>query len=147
MSQAAWLIASRLPSQTSCLALCLWLSLGAVAASPAEADLERLTGKNYDRVRHALSSRGYLPVVEHRMAPVDCVGNEDVCARFPELEACSMDNGRLCRFEWQDAHARRFYIVTAGEHVTRLIVKGFDRYEDELAPASAAVGGCPRGCK
>lgn len=82
--------------------------IGICSSSPAdELLLQRDVGHNYAQVRKDLLKEGNLPVDQAQKTYRQCTGSEGVCAEYPEVEGCAIDQNTPCRFEWQSPSGRR----------------------------------------
>ncbi len=43
-----------------------------------------------------------------------CLGRDDLCAAYPEVESCAVDRDGPCRFRWRTAKGRLFIVYTVG---------------------------------
>jgi len=44
-----------------------------------------------------------------------CLGRDDLCAAYPEVESCAVDRDGPCRFRWRTAKGQLFIVYTGGE--------------------------------
>ena len=115
------------------LVLLALLGLGAVSRVDARDDLDPIPrsdlGKPYDVVRPVLLKLGDAPVGESQDTARACIGAEDLCSKYPEIDGCAVDRP-LCRLEWRSASGLRFYIIASRDTADTLVVRGM-RYDEK----------------
>ncbi len=107
------------------------LAMLGAAVEPGEAQpflIQSEVGQPYAAARAELMKNGNLPMSQSKLPHRSCTGHEDLCAAYPELGSCAVDQP-LCRFEWKAAGGDRFYIITSSGAVPSVVVKGMN-YED-----------------
>jgi hypothetical protein len=80
-------------------------------------------GKEYHIARRQLIEQGNIPLDQSHNPHQFCSGNPPVCAMYPEMVGCWVDQP-YCRFEWRFKTGRRFSIITYGEDENNLVVRG-----------------------
>jgi len=76
-----------------------------------------VVGLPYKAARARLIGAGNHPVQVHPGLGLNgiCLGRDDLCAAYPEVESCAVDEDGPCRFRWRTAKGRLFTVHTRGE--------------------------------
>jgi hypothetical protein len=96
--------------------LCVVLMVApAMAANPSPPSIA--IGTPYKAARARLISYGNHPVRVRPGLGLNgiCIGRDDICAAYPEVESCAGDRDGPCRFRWKTAKGRIFIVYTGGE--------------------------------
>jgi hypothetical protein len=85
------------------------------ASTPSPPSL--LIGLPYKAARARLIGAGNHPVQVRPGLGLKgmCLGRDDLCAAYPEVESCAVDRDGPCRFRWRTAEGRLFIVYTRGE--------------------------------